>query len=379
MFVVGIDASNLRRGGGQTHLIELLSAACPQRNNFKKIVIWGSQSTLDLLEDRDWLVKRSVSLLQYGLLKRTFWQATRLGQEAQSEGCDILFVPGGSFMTTFRPLVTMSRNLLPFEINELRRFGLSIMTFKLLILRFVQTRSFEQASGVIFLSKYAQNVVSSITRSILGDSLVVPHGVDKKFLQRPKPQRRISQCSAENPFNLIYVSTVDFYKHQWNVVHAVASIRKKHGWPITLTLIGAMNKSVKARFDSSIDMHDPKREWVQYLGSIPFNELPNYYQSADLGVFASSCENMPNVLLEKMASGLPIVSSSFGPMTEVLGDNGVYFNPEDALDLRRRIEDLVLNADLRAVLSLKNYERAKTFSWGLCADQTFKFISSLVR
>jgi glycosyltransferase involved in cell wall biosynthesis len=379
MFVVGIDASNLRRGGGQTHLIELLSAACPQRNNFKKIVIWGSQSTLDLLEDRDWLVKRSVSLLQYGLLKRTFWQAARLGQEAQSEGCDILFVPGGSFMTTFRPLVTMSRNLLPFEIDELRRFGLSIMTFKLLILRFVQTRSFEQASGVIFLSKYAQNVVSSITRSILGDSLVVPHGVDKKFLQRPKPQRRISQCSAENPFNLIYVSTVDFYKHQWNVVHAVGSIRKKHGWPITLTLIGAMNKSVKARFDSSIDMHDPKREWVQYLGSIPFNELPNYYQSADLGVFASSCENMPNVLLEKMASGLPIVSSSFGPMPEVLGDNGVYFNPEDALDLRRRIEDLVLNADLRAVLSLKNYERAKTFSWGLCADQTFKFISSLVR
>lgn len=379
MFVVGIDASNLRRGGGQTHLIELLSAACPQRNNFKKIVIWGSQSTLDLLEDRDWLVKRSVSLLQCGILKRTFWQAARLGQEAQSEGCDILFVPGGSFITTFRPLVTMSRNLLPFEIDELRRFGLSIMTFKLLTLRFVQTLSFKQASGVIFLSKYAQNVVSSITRSILGDSLVVPHGVDKKFLQRPKLQRRISQCSAENPFNLIYVSTVDFYKHQWNVVHAVGSIRKKHGWPITLTLIGAMNKSVKARFDSSIDMHDPKREWVQYLGSIPFNELPNYYQSADLGVFASSCENMPNVLLEKMASGLPIVSSSFGPMPEVLGDNGVYFNPEDALDLRRRVEDLVLNADLRAVLSLKNYERAKTFSWGLCADQTFKFISSLVR
>ena len=35
----------------------------------------------------------------------------------------------------------------------------------------------------------------------------------------------------------------------------------------------------------------------------------NYYHDADAFLFASSCENMPNILLEAMISGLPIISS----------------------------------------------------------------------
>ena len=49
---VGIDASNIRQGGGRTHLIELLAAADPLRDGFSEVCVWGAQDTLDKLPDR---------------------------------------------------------------------------------------------------------------------------------------------------------------------------------------------------------------------------------------------------------------------------------------------------------------------------------------
>jgi hypothetical protein len=49
---LGIDASNLRGGGGVTHLAELLRAAHPAAHGFDSVVIWASQATLARLEER---------------------------------------------------------------------------------------------------------------------------------------------------------------------------------------------------------------------------------------------------------------------------------------------------------------------------------------
>ena len=57
--VVGIDATNIRAGGGVTHLAELLNAASPETHGFDKVVVWGSPQTLDRVDEQSWLVKKS--------------------------------------------------------------------------------------------------------------------------------------------------------------------------------------------------------------------------------------------------------------------------------------------------------------------------------
>jgi len=64
------------------------------------------------------------------------------------------------------------------------------------------------------------------------------------------------------------------------------------------------------RLNEVIDCFDINRVWVHYYGAIPFSDLPLKYAQADLDFFASSCENMPNFLLETMALGLPISCSN---------------------------------------------------------------------
>jgi glycosyltransferase involved in cell wall biosynthesis len=107
-------------------------------------------------------------------------------------------------------------------------------------------------------------------------------------------------------------------------------------------------------------------------------ELHNIYKGAQLGVFASSCENMPNILLETMASGLPIACSNRGPMPEVLGDAGVYFDPEQPIEIYRAIKNLINNPQLRLEKSQASFHRAQQYSWDVCALETFSFLEQVM-
>ena len=373
--IIGIDATNLRRGGGVTHLVELLRVAEPERLGIKRIVVWGGGTILKALEDRDWLEKRNPRELDMGLIRRTLWQRFRLSQAARVAKCDLLFVPGGSYAGSFHPVATMSRNLLPFEFREFIRYGWSLFTLKMAILRFTQSRSYRRVDGLIFLTEYAQKVVSGVVGTIKAKTQIIPHGLNPRFIQAPKVQRAIKNYNDVSPFRILYVSIIDQYKHQWHVVEAIDALRKQ-GLPIVLDLVGPAYPSALKRLKKIIDRLDANT-WINYHGAIPFDELHLRYKMADIGLFASSCENMPNILLETMAAGLPIACSNFGPMPEILGDAGVYFNPEKPCEIAKALRTLIESCGLRYELANLSYSRAQTYSWKRCANTTFEFLVSL--
>ncbi|MCR4308144.1 MAG: glycosyltransferase family 4 protein [Candidatus Berkelbacteria bacterium] len=373
---IGIDATNLRGGGGVTHLVELLRIAQPAALGIERVVVWGGTPTLKSLDNLPWLDKRVPPELDKGLLQRTLWQRFRLSQAARDDGCDVLFVPGGSYSGNFHPVVTMSQNLLPFEMPELRRYGWSLVRLKLLLLSFTQTRSFRNAEGAIFLTNYARDVVLRVTGKLIGQACIVPHGLNPRFNMQPKPQHVIAEYDDAHPYRVLYVSIIDQYKHQWHVVEAVAALRKQ-GLAIVLDLVGPAYLPALRRLNATIDCVDRERRWVHYHGAIPFNELHLHYAQADLGLFASSCENMPNILLETMASGLPIACSNRGPMPEVLGDAGVYFDPEQSGDIARALRELIASPKLRAEKAKASFLKAQDYSWERCALDTFAFLAAV--
>ena len=369
-----IDASNIRSGGGVTHLVELLRAAEPLAHGFSQVIVWGGQATLNLIEDRPWLVKSHQPLLDKTLPFRTFWQRFRVSGLARLADCDMRFVPGGSYSGNFCPIVTMSRNMLPFDWRELRRYGWSFIGFRLMLLRWVQSRTFRRGDGLIFLTQYAHDAVMRIIKTTTVKTTIIPHGVDARFASPPREQRPISQFSVNRPYRILYVSIIDMYKHQWHVADAVAQLRES-GLPVVLDLVGPAYPPALARLKRTIDRVDPAGEFVRYAGNVPHAELHERYAEAELCLFASSCENMPNILLEGMATGLPIACSNRGPMPEVLADAGVYFDPENPHDIARALRELIDFPDLRVRLVKASLERVQAFSWQRCADETFGFLA----
>jgi glycosyltransferase involved in cell wall biosynthesis len=373
---LGIDASNLRDGGGITHLAEILRAARPQVHGFSQIIVWGGQQTLAKIEERPWLVKAPQELLNRSLPYRVFWQRFRLANLAKAAGCEILFAPGGSIGCDFHPVITMSRNLLPFEWHELRRYGCSWLALRGLILRVTQSRAFLQADGVIFLTRYGRDVVTRAVNGVANEkTTIIPHGIGNRFNRAPRDQAGIERYSAERPFRVLYVSIIDVYKHQWHVVDAIGKLRAT-GIPVTLELVGRAYPPALMRLSKALARVDPAGRFVRYVGPIAYGELHTRYAAADLCVFASSCENMPNILLEAMASGLPIACSNRGPMPELLGDAGVYFDPEQPDDIARAVGELIGSPRLRATLAEASFKRVQAYSWERCADETLRFLAA---
>ena len=91
-----------------------------------------------------------------------------------------------------------------------------------------------------------------------------------------------------------------------------------------------------------IQASDPNRIFTEIKSFVPHEKVHELHSTADIFVFASSCENMPNTLIEAMAAGLPIACSNRGPMPEVLQDAGVYFDPEVPSSIAEAIENLLL-------------------------------------
>jgi glycosyltransferase involved in cell wall biosynthesis len=375
--ILGINASNIRRGGGVTHLAELLRAADPGAHGFEQVVVWSGTATLARIEARPWLRKMHDPLLDRPLPLRAWWQRFRLARLARAAGCDVLLAPGASDVSGFRPMVAMSQNLLPFEWRESRRFGFSSMGLKLALLRIAQARTFRRADGVIFLTRYARDAVLKVTGPLRGETAIIPHGIHARFFRAPRPQRDVGQFDEAHPCRVLYVSIVDAYKHQWNVAEAVARLRAS-GLALTLELVGP-DASGSPRLQSTLARIDPAARFVFRRGEVPHGSLHEFYASADVGVFASTCENLPIILLESMASGLPCVCSDRGPMPEVLGDAGEYCDPERPGDIARALRRLVESPGLRAEKAERAYARARQFSWTRCADETFGFLARICR
>jgi len=375
---VGIDASNLRAGGGVTHPVEILRAANPKANGFTQVILWGGTATLCKIEERPWLHKIHDPLLDRSLPFRVFWQSFRLKKLAKQAICDVLFVPGGSDSSGFKPMVTMSQNMLPFEWREMRRYRWHWITLKLLLLRLTQSRTFRKTDGLIFLTKYARDTVLKVVGKDLAKTTIIPHGINPRFFLQPRSQRKAEEFDEAHPCRILYVSIIDVYKHQWHVAEAVAQL-KEGGLPVQLDLVGPANPPTLKRFNKVLRRFDPQGKCIHYHGPVPYEKLFNWYHQSDIFVFASSCENMPNILLEAMAAGLPIACSNRGPMPEVLGDAGVYFDPEKPAAIAEAIRKLIEDPILRTQKAEAAFKRAKEFTWERCADKTFGFLAECFR
>jgi len=84
----------------------------------------------------------------------------------------------------------------------------------------------------------------------------------------------------------------------------------------------------------------------------------------DYMLFPSVSEGMPNVVVEAMAEGLPVVGSRIPELSNILieGQNGAYFKPDDAEDLQTVIGELFRNRENYLVLSKSAVETAQRFS-----------------
>lgn len=369
---IGIDASRNRSGGAKAHLVGILGSADPREHGIAEVHVWSYDSLLDALPDADWLVKHRPTSRSGSLFHQLWWQRRALPKEAADSGVQILLNTDAGTVCRFAPSVVMSRDMLAYEPGEMRRYWFSKMWLRLFALRYVQGWSLTSADGAVFLTRYAADLIQHVIGPVRRQA-VIPHGISPVFKGVAGGGRWPTGSDA---VRCLYVSQVDFYKHQPVVVRAVADLRRR-GYNLTLRLVGGGTGRPLRQLEDELALVDPEGAFIELEGVVEPAALPQLLADSHLFIFASSCENMPNTLLEGMASGLPIACSRRGPMPEVLQDGGVYFDPEDATSVASGLAQLLESAETRQSMAHRARQLAEAYSWDACASRTWGFLREI--
>src|SRR5947207_12014744 len=90
-------------------------------------------------------------------------------------------------------------------------------------------------------------------------------------------------------------------------------------------------------------------------------------------------EQFGRVIVEAMASGVPVVGSTCGAIPEVIDDAGLVFREGDPDALACALRRLLSDQALRDCLSLRGLERVKQYSWDRVAEKTYDLYQQTIR
>lgn len=374
-----IDAINIRSGGGLTYLINFLKNIDPNKNKNIKITIFISPSVSKILPKMSF-----IKLIEYkffdwcfpfpSLVQQLLFLKKRINKEH-----DLLYSPGGTIPFFSKiPIITMSQNLLPFDFDQAKLFGFfNLMFYKMLFLRFIQAASFRSSDAIIFLHSYAKDKIEKNLKYKFKFSKIIPHGIESRFINKNRKYLSIKKFSHDKPFKFLYISTLMPYKHQLEVMIAIFNL-KKRGYPVNLTLVGSSFKSYSNKLKIISKKMDPDKSFINFIEHIRYDNLHNHYSKYDGFIFASSCENLPIILLEAMLSGLPIACSNLPPMNNILGNNGFYFNPYNAGSIEKSLETMIKNPDKQKIYACRALNNVKYYSWKENSSSTINFFREVL-
>jgi glycosyltransferase-like protein len=135
----------------------------------------------------------------------------------------------------------------------------------------------------------------------------------------------------------IAVGGVEERKNTLRILQAFGSVRVMHPAAHLVIAGGASlldHSAYRRTFDAALDASGLPADAVLLTGPLPQQEMPALYRVADALVFPSVKEGFGLVVLEAMASGLPVVVSRIAPFTEYLGEgDAAWCDPHDAVSI----------------------------------------------
>ncbi len=223
-------------------------------------------------------------------------------------------------------------------------------------------------------------VVSRLWRDWLDGELgrkahVVGNGVDRR---RFSPIADDTDAELRGRFDLrggapvfLTIGGVEERKNTLGLLHAFVKLRSQHP-DCRLVIAGGASlldhDAYQARFAAALAQSGLPAGAVTQIGPLPDALMPALYRAATSFIFPSTKEGFGLVVLEAMASGVPVVTSHIAPFTEYLGgDDVLWCNPLDTASIAAAMAQS-LDVWRRGALSARGLQIAARHDWANTAQ-----------
>jgi glycosyltransferase involved in cell wall biosynthesis len=208
---------------------------------------------------------------------------------------------------------------------------------------------------------------------------VIYNGVSPRFSPEIASGQRdaaAKRYGLKRPY-LLFLGGEKPHKNVQNVVRAFAEARRQTSMPHVLVLAGPMPAN-PARLEALISALD-LREHIVRTGVVPEEDLPAIYAGADVFVYPTLYEGFGLPVIEAMACGTPVLTSSTSALQEVAGGYAYLADPMDIDAIARGIVTLTTDQKIRSDYRELGLKRSLDFSWDKAAERTLEVYSGTLR
>jgi len=231
-------------------------------------------------------------------------------------------------------------------------------------------RSAKKADHIVTVSEYSKKDLIE-TYGIRAEKVTVTYeGAGKECvpLDREKAKNEIARKYRIDGDFILYLGRLQARKNLMRLVNAYARVREA-GFTHRLVLAGQQDsffQPVLAR------VQELKLENnVSFPGYVAAEDVPTFYNAAEVFVYPSLYEGFGLPLIEAMACGVPVITSRSSSLDEVAGDAAVLVDPLDELSIAEALKKVLNDSELRKRLGQAGLKRSQLFSFENAARQTF--------
>lgn len=310
-------------------------------------------------------------------IKYFYWKEIELPQKAREMDCVAIFcvdyvVPLQIFYKGIRVPVFHDSSFWenPQHYNLFWRFLMNIFAVP----------AAKTASVVITTSEFSKREICKNVGINLNKLVPIPEGAKESICHPLSVGRKneiLEKFGIENntPY-ILHVGVLEKRKNLPTLIEAFGNISDSVD-NLHLVLVGPPGP--RANLDDSSEIYriisdKGLEERVVLPGYVSDEELQAFYQGASVYAFPSKREGFGLPVLEAFSNNLPVVASTAGSLPEVVGDAGLYFNPDDVVLLGEHLSNVINNHSLRKTLISKGKERLTHFDWRISAEMIVKEI-----
>ncbi|MGI9064971.1 MAG: glycosyltransferase family 4 protein [Pyrinomonadaceae bacterium] len=236
----------------------------------------------------------------------------------------------------------------------------------------LEQRAFKRVSAAYVCSKTVSDVLRA--KGFDKPTPLITYGVNLKDFC---PRAEVRNGTARKP-TIGFIGRMSPGKGLPVLADALVKL-KNEDWQVLLIGDG----SEREQFERRLADHD-LLDRAQFTGAISYNLVSRYFDQMDVLVIPTQTtkrvrEQFGRVIVEAMASGVPVIGSTCGAIPEVIGDAGLVFKEGDADALASALRQTLSDKGLCERMSRAGLARVQQYSWERVAEKTYQLYQQVLK
>jgi len=293
------------------------------------------------------------------------WEQFILPVAVKQHKCDLLHCTSNTGpMKISVPLVLTLHDIIYLENNRAIKDANSVyQKLKNHYRKFVVPKIVENATQIITVSKYQENVIKTHLPASKNKITTIYNGVSEHFhisCDTEKAKSVKEKFGLPNKF-ILFLGSNDPKKNTIGTIAGYRLYKKDAKNDVPLVLVDTSEKKLNKYL---ADIKAPElREHIMLTGYVRNDELPYLYTLASVFLYPSYKESFGIPILEAMACGTPVITSNTSSMPEVAENAAYIVDPFDSLSIAKAISQILEHPMLREGLIKSGMEQIKKFSF----------------